>query len=186
MGLKMGAVVGGSRTSETEKSEEVPDTLAGDDKEKLLRNLEHKFNLASDEAREKLVEAELLNVPTHSSSGRPLNPKYREAVARDNVRNKLTGIVDPLQKALSKARPHDTDNVTLVNKVRDVLAGNKEHIDTKKLLKQISDALDTKTIDYNAKIAKEFELAKKQENLDKWNNDENITTLNIGDWLKQA
>jgi len=173
---KMGTVVGGSRTSETEKSEEVSDTLAGDDKEKLLRDLEHKFNLASDEARKKLVEEELRNVPTHSSRGIPLDPKYRETVARDNVRNKLTGIVDPLQKALSKARPHDERNVKLVNQVRDVLAGDKG-IDTKDLLKRISDALDTKIVDSREKVAKQ---------LAEGIADELDTNLNIDAWLERS
>ena len=176
---KMNNVVGGKRTSGTEKSGEASGTLTESAKKKLLTKLDNAFNRANDaEYIEELKDEARRELPTK------MNPDRREAMVREKVRDKLTVVLEPLRRALKQARPFDAGNAKLVNEVRDVLSGDTK-IDTKDLLKRISDALDTKIVDSREKVAKEI-ASGKQEDFSTWNEDKNITTLNIGDWLKQA
>jgi len=162
------------KTEKSDKTEEFDKTV-GDDKEELLKELKQVFaDVRDKESMDKKVNNGLSAIPTYNQKAQvALDEDYRKARATINVRNSFMRIVDPLQQALSKARPHNHDNVTLVNQVRDVIAGN-EKINTDDLLKRIKTALDTENLDYNEKIAKERE---KEINI---NLDEN---LNINAWL---
>ncbi len=84
--------------------------------------------------------------------------------------------MEPLRRALKKARPFDASNAKLVNEVRDVLAGDTK-IDTNDLLKRISKVLDTKIVDSREKVDNQIK-AGIADDLD--------TNLNINDWLKPS
>ena len=182
---QMGKVTGRKQTWETEKSRGASNINAGNDRKELLKDLEKTFELVSnEESIKQLTEQALLKVPTHSKkTHQPLPDKYRMAKARDLVRNRLTDVVEPLQMALSKARPHDVENVKLVNQVRDVLAGDKG-IDTKDLLKRIKAALDTKIVDSSEKVARELESGNLEDISEM--KDEDIAPLNINAWLERS
>ena len=117
-----------------------------------------------------------LNGRTHSDNGIPLSEVHRRAVARKKVRDTLSTVLDPLRQAQKEVRPFDARNAELVSKVQDVLAGDKT-IDTKDLLKQISDALDTKIVNPHEKVENQIKAGVA---------DEPGTILDINAWLEQS
>lgn len=171
------------KTGESNKTEESRKTgksgkAVGDAKQELLEELKRAFADARDkQIMNKKAKDALRTVPTHNKkTNEPLGADVRMTLAQVNARKSLTAIVDPLQKALSKARPNDNDNVKLVNQVRKVLAAN-EDIDTKDLLNRIKTALDKKIVNSRDKVAEELE---KDIEVDLDNN------LNINAWLEQS
>ena len=171
------------KTGEPDKTEESRKAdksgkAVGDAKQELLEELKRAFADARDkQIMNKKAKDALRTVPTHNKkTNEPLGADARMTLAQVNARKSLTAIVDPLQKALSKARPNDNDNVKLVNQVRKVLAGN-EDIDTEDLLNRIKTALDKKIVNSRDKVAEELE---KDIEVDLDNN------LNINAWLEQS
>ncbi len=171
------------KTGESNKTEESRKTgksgkAVGDARQELLEELKRAFADARDkQIMNKKAKDALRTVPTHNKkTNEPLGADARMTLAQVNARKSLTAIVDPLQKALSKARPNDNDNVKLVNQVRKVLAGN-EDIDTEDLLNRIKTALDKKIVNSRDKVAEELE---KDIEVDLDNN------LNINAWLEQS
>jgi len=171
------------KAGEPDKPEESGKTgksgkAVGDAKQELLEELKRAFADARDkQIMNKKAKDALRTVPTHNKkTNEPLGADVRMTLAQVNARKSLTAIVDPLQKALSKARPNDNDNVKLVNQVRKVLAGN-EDIDTEDLLNRIKTALDKKIVNSRDKVAEELE---KDIEVDLDNN------LNINAWLEQS
>ena len=140
-------------------------------KNRLLTKLENAFNRANDaEYIEELKDEARRELPTK------MNPRRREAMVREKVRDKLTVVLEPLRRALKKARPFDAGNAKLVNEVRDVLSGDTK-IDTKDLLKRISDALNTKIVDSREKVDNQIKAGVA---------DDPDKILNINAWLEQS
>lgn len=191
---QMNVVVGNTQAGKAEesgnaeesgKAGEKPGATAEDGKKELLEELKRTFaDAGSAQVMNKKAEDALHSVPTHNKkTNEPLGHDVRMTLARVKARESLKGIVGPLQKALSNARPRDVDNVKLVNQVRDVIAGNTE-IDTDDLFNRIKAALDAKIVDSREKVAKEI-ASGKQDDIRKMK-DEDIEPLNINAWLEQS
>ena len=85
----------------------------------------------------------------------------------------MEAVVTALQQALDRARHLDNRNTALINNVREVFSGNA-NVDSDALLKEISDVLNKKRFDPQAKI---------EENKKNPVEDDFSENLNINAWL---
>ena len=117
------------------------------DKDALLRGLDIVFNALK------------------SAKGQEERQSLREA--------NMEAVVTALQQALDRARHLDNRNTELINNVREVFSGNA-NVDSDALLKEISDVLNKKRFDPQAKI---------EENKKNPVEDDFSENLNINAWL---
>lgn len=175
----------------------------------LMDDLTKKFKLCRDSVKfDAAVKARMSKTELPASMLAPLKKDVKDpdelegkkaellkVKVRSDLRSAMVdSVVEPLQKALKKVRPLDEENVKIVNRVRDVMSGNKGISDdaVNALQRVISGVLNKQPVSDEDKIAsgiKEPSSAKGEEpavaveNNARVEEDDGFETLNINELL---